>query len=542
MRRRDFAGTFLSATAALGAEAAPARADSAALTLTQAEAKAGIKSINVAFQPGDVRRYGAKGDGVTDDAPAFQAAINAARLPGGKTIYSPAGGGNAIHIPAPEVFYLLGSPLDCTFDSSANQHGLTFRGDGGPSIDSPTLIARHTGHVFDLTGCDSAILQDLNIGTDASINPATCFFLARNSTRGSAGYHRFRNVRVHGKFSKTILYNYGSESNVLSECVWYNEANTPGTRVAIFTTHNLLKLSSSFTKVATGPQSCIDHQIIGGNFVNSSSDAAADVICLDAINSLKIFGPWMCAGGNASGRALIFVDSTHGPSNLCQVYALQGENGATQKYGFYFGGQTACTSRGWTIQGCVLPSVSNAIFAAENQTLDGFQIGAISEIASRGLSVAGALESSTIDGGTMLLNIGTSRGNALIGDSGRWTIGRRQGDAWVDTGIQSQSWKPEPHDLQISGKLTIEEARCAYHGPMLTVTATLTAGTSLSCKAGATLTGLPAPAVARSAQVGVVDSTTGASIGCGSVVGSAIRLPAIAAATSIIVTATYFAA
>jgi Pectate lyase superfamily protein len=544
MRRREL-GTLLSATAAtlgLREVAAQTPGSAAPPALTKAEGKAGIKSINPAFPPGDVRRYGAKGDGATDDAPAFQAAIDAARLAGGKTIYSPTGAGNAILIPAPEVFYLLGSPLNCTFEGSANQHGLIFRGDAGPSIDTPAIIARHTGHVFDLTGCGSAILQDLNIGTDSATNPQTCFFLARNATRGSSGYHRFRNVRVHGKFSKTILYNYGSESNVLSECVWYNESTAPGTKVAIFTSYNLLSLTSSFTKVATGAQSNVDHQIIGGNFVNTSSDEAADVICLDGINSLKMFGPWMCAGTRASGRALIFVDASHAPSNLCQIFGLQGENGATQKYGVYFDGRMPLTSRGWTIQGCLLPSTTAAIFAAENQTLDGFHIGAVTEFAAHGLSAAGTVQSSIIAGGTMLLSIGTSRGNTLIGDSSRWTIARRSGDSWIDAGTQSRTWKPQTRELQVSGKLTVEEARCVYHGPMLTVTATLTAGSSMSCKAGATLGGLPMPAVTRSAQVGIVDANTGASLGCGSVIGDAIRLPAIAAATSIIVTATYFAA
>lgn len=49
----------------------------------------------------DVRAYGAKGDGVTDDAPAIQAAINAL----------PANQGGTIYFPHPPSFYKVGSTL-----------------------------------------------------------------------------------------------------------------------------------------------------------------------------------------------------------------------------------------------------------------------------------------------------------------------------------------------------------------------------------------------------------------------------------------------
>lgn len=54
---------------------------------TSAEIAAGVTPTNTSYPPGDVRRYGAVGDGVANDAPAIQNAINAA--PANAAVYLP---------------------------------------------------------------------------------------------------------------------------------------------------------------------------------------------------------------------------------------------------------------------------------------------------------------------------------------------------------------------------------------------------------------------------------------------------------------------
>jgi hypothetical protein len=49
---------------------------------TSAEQSAGVTPTNYAYEPGDVRRYGAVGDGTTDDTAAIQNAINAVGVSG----------------------------------------------------------------------------------------------------------------------------------------------------------------------------------------------------------------------------------------------------------------------------------------------------------------------------------------------------------------------------------------------------------------------------------------------------------------------------
>jgi hypothetical protein len=54
---------------------------------TSAEIAAGVTPTNTSYPPGDVRRYGALGDGVANDAPAIQNAIDAA--PANAAVYLP---------------------------------------------------------------------------------------------------------------------------------------------------------------------------------------------------------------------------------------------------------------------------------------------------------------------------------------------------------------------------------------------------------------------------------------------------------------------
>jgi hypothetical protein len=266
------------------------------------------------------------------------------------------------------------------------------------------------------------------------------------------------------------------------------------------------------------------------------------VLFLDAVDNLKIFGPWMAAGIRSHGRALLYVDSSNGASSMAQIYGLQGEVGVTQTYGFCFGGQTASAPSGWTIDGCVLPNSKYAIFCSPNTTLDNFHIRNLREGPPRGLVAAGVIQNSTIDAGALPLSVGTSRQNVLIGDCSRWTIDKREHDYWIDSGAPHKSWTPGTGALKVRGQLVVEDASCVFHGSLVTLSTTLTASTSLECTAGTTLSGLPAPAISRSALVSVADANTGETIGSGIVKGSALLLPAISARQSVVISASYFAA
>jgi hypothetical protein len=77
--------------ALLAAAAVPTPGSPPDGSLTDAERKAGVTRVNYAYAQGDVRRYGAVGDGVASDDDAVQAALNVGSK-GGSPIVFPAGG------------------------------------------------------------------------------------------------------------------------------------------------------------------------------------------------------------------------------------------------------------------------------------------------------------------------------------------------------------------------------------------------------------------------------------------------------------------
>ena len=95
MHRRDVSRALLASVAG-SAALLPRQADAQATCgepcypRTRAEMDAQITPVSLQYVPGDVRRYGARGDGSTNDSPAIQQAIDASTYGSQKRIYIPA--------------------------------------------------------------------------------------------------------------------------------------------------------------------------------------------------------------------------------------------------------------------------------------------------------------------------------------------------------------------------------------------------------------------------------------------------------------------
>jgi hypothetical protein len=510
---------------------------------TALETSVGATAINFFYPPMYVDRYATNSSpGATDMAPAFNTAIEVAMVAGGTVHYGST---------AP---YLLNGPLNLTTSDQPNLPGITIRNDAGPTINAgvggATLIANHNDHVFDCTGTQGIAFEYVAVRTGV-LNPQTCWFLSRNSTGGGAGSHSFLNCTAAGNFTVSVLYDYGAES-----CKWiggyYQNTFTSGSAAAgIWTSFNINLLTSSFQTIPTGSVSTIDHQILGGNWINLSTNAQADCWRFDGLSGpFKAFGTWIgCTTETVGGRSLIFVDPANAPTVQVQLYGIEGENAggvANPNYGILFGAGSSIHT-GWTIDGCKLPTQVRAISAQAGITLDNFHIRNVIEVTSNGIQVVTALQFSVVDSVSTILTVpGTSSNNTLIGDSSRWTIGTRSNDNWIDSGTTNKSWSPVLGTVTHGGILTINETRCLFNGNQVDVEFVMTDTVGISASSGQTITGLPAVALRRSAMVLVANEATSAAIGAGFIEAgtNSIRMPAFSVGpnVSVCVSARYFVA
>jgi hypothetical protein len=506
---------------------------------TVAEISAGVTPVNFSYPPFYVDRYATNTTpGTTDMTAAFQAAINVAKKVGGVIRYG---------ITWP---YLLTSPLDCTYASGATTFGFTIEADGNAaaitfnSPSYPTILAKHTGvAVFDCTGAVAINFNRVNIGTDVATFPKCGWLLARNSG-GGGNIHRFNNCRVLGSFSEAVVYNYGAEDDQYDACQFFNLAGTANAKVMAFTGTNYRSLTSPFVTIATGGQSCIDHKIIGGEYLNQSHNANADVFYLDSISSLKVISPWAgCADGTGGGRSIVFCDTTNGPSNLVTLFGITAENTAHSPSVGVLLGSAAATPSYWVIESCTFPNASLAISAQASVVCDDFHIKAISnQSVGGGITIAGTLQNSHIDELALPIVIGTSNSNLLNVSMTSLTVTTRSGDFWAGPGVQT--WTPNTSALTITGALTISNKRVQYNGSEVTVTMDMSAATSIVCAQGTALSGLPVANITDSAVSLVTNRNTGILIGTAQISGTSLLLPAINVGANIVVTITakYFCA
>jgi hypothetical protein len=375
------------------------------------EVALGITPTNHWYKKGNVDRYGTNAvPGTTDMSVAFQTAINYGRGTGKEVTYG-------------ETWpYLLTQPMNCTIAVGADVFGFTLRNVGqilGVTYNSPSygsIIAKHTGHVFDCSGSEGINFENVTVSTHTSTYPKTCWFFARNAS-GGGSIHRLNFCRTYGKFSEAVVYNYGAEDDQYTGCQFFNAEGGATASVFRFTSLNNRSLSSSFLTIATGSQSTIGHEVHGGAFANVSHNAAADVFNFDAIRLFKIFGSHLiCADLTGGGRAGFYVDTTNGPSDILYFdkVTLEVSSPAPPLYGFY-AGDTAQTTGSWSFRDCNFPHVTKMIKTHANLTVSTVIIDNVtdSSVGSGGIDFAGTLSNSRVRNIVGSLTAGTFGENNL---------------------------------------------------------------------------------------------------------------------------------
>jgi hypothetical protein len=500
---------------------------------TAAEIAAGVTPANFSYPPLYVDRYATNTiPGTTDMSGAFTKAVKVALQGGGTVRWGVSG------------IYLTTAAIDCTWNSSANQNGVVMRPDVTNNDGSPaaTILAQHNGNaVFDCTGNTCINFENVGIQTDVTTFPKVGFLFARVTVAGSnSQINRLTNCRVFGSFQVASFYNYGSEDFVMTGCYFANKAATAGSKVAVWTAFNISGLTSPFVTIRTGQQSMIDHTIQGCQFWQNSTDATADAVYVDGAQELRFYSCWL----DCRGRALFAFDLTNAAPAKVIINGCVGENSSPlPNYGIFFTPNVASTPIGFVIDGGYFNTNTNFIFAPSNVILDNWYVRGVQELASHGIS-ATLMRNSVIDQPNMALVLGTSQQNRLTGDRSNWTITTRSNDYWEDVGgAGTHTWTPVTTSMGVTGALTVNEARCYFHGGLVTLQLTCSAATSIVSTAGTNfISGLPAPTSFRSALVSVCNEATHVTIGTGMIdTDNKIWLPTInvGAGITITLTATY---
>jgi hypothetical protein len=264
----------------------------------------------------NVRDFGAVGDGVTNDSPAFQSAIANAIAQGIRRVY------------VPEGQYRLNTSINLTNITTS------FQIVGASRIE--TQIKAHcTGRpVFDTVGSLWIDISGMWIEGDATDTPSCAILQARTTGDGSSGQHCHRDLHVIGNYSVAALVSISSESNDYYSCHFENfKAGAIGVAIV----QNDLWTMTSYVAVSATP--------VGGNTVHrfhsgiigagaSSADTTSTIMLLEGIRGLSMNGTFLQGYGAYTVHFKGGIDSV----DLSGVH----EDEAVTTNGYFF--DSTCTA------------------------------------------------------------------------------------------------------------------------------------------------------------------------------------------------------
>jgi len=445
---------------------------------TAAEVSAGVTPTNYSYPPGYVDRYGTNTTpGTTDMAAAFTAAGQVANKLGCVVRWGAT---------AP---YALNTAVNWT-----NIHGVTFNDESSGNASSNagcSLVAgNNNGHTFDLTASNECTFNNFSVKTNtvSSAVPLTLFFCARPLAATGAGIHRFNNIKTSTTSTfKVVGYQYASEENTWFNCEIYN--NQPGSIVLSWNSTNPQGWTSTFTTVASGSQSNVEHRVIACSLFNTGNSGSVNELCIQLENCSN----FKCYGGLfANAHGLAYVSETG--NQACDDISfrdMRGEvigGGLQPQYGYYIA-NSAGINVAWTIDNCQSDSVNELVRFNTGVTMQALNIRNGSSATSGKTLSAYTLSDSvieTLQSGTVVGQAGGNvTNNLFIGARTNITLsGSSSSNLYSDVlggvyGIDNDSFTSA--STACTGALTVAvqwTVRMSPNGKMVTLALPATQGTT----------------------------------------------------------------
>jgi hypothetical protein len=174
----------------------------------------GTPAVGIAV---DVRQYGAKADGVTNDAPAFNAAIESIRERQTQAGVEDIKIGPTLKIPS--GVYAVSDSINLTQLRDIN---LLIDGDGS------VILGKCAGEpVIDALGSRWLTIRDLTIIGDKTQTPRLGVQIGRLSAYVVADDHLFEDVKIIGYYSLACLLNLSAETTGFDHVLLWNDRSDP---------------------------------------------------------------------------------------------------------------------------------------------------------------------------------------------------------------------------------------------------------------------------------------------------------------------------
>ena len=264
---------------------------------TDAEIAALVTPTDKAFLPGNVRRYGAVGDGLTDDTTAIQNAINATGANGGDVVF-PAG------------TYIIASSLDLSDRRSVRLVGVGSPPTSGSNSPSQIYVTATSGsRLIDCRSSVGIVFEDLMIvqsgagftghvidfdwsASNADAHFAAiqrCYFQALTTAASILHLHRTHSMLIEGN------------NFVGGACALLGGQSNYANRINVFHNSFIDSLGAPI-KDPTGSAGQV-WLVTGNTFEPLSGGGAGAVVATGRVSGLVFSGNW-CGDASASGNWL----------------------------------------------------------------------------------------------------------------------------------------------------------------------------------------------------------------------------------------------